>query len=114
MYILGECVYRVVLAVCTGCLVAIDGLVVVLPEAVTFFFTCVAEVELTGTKIPGSGTSFMIVVVTVVAALARCFGWKVIFMEAYRQWPRDGRAAACSLPAAVCTNQLFRKCNSKV
>ena len=113
MYILSECVYRVVLAVCTGCLVAIDGLVVLLPEAVTFFFTCVTEVELTNTTIPGSGTSFMIVVVAVMAALARCFGWKVIFMEAYRQWPRDGRAA-CSLPAAVCTNQFFCKCNSKV
>ena len=112
MDILGECVYMVVLAVCTGCLVAIDGLVL-LPEAVTFFFTCVAEVELTGTTIPSSGTSFIIVVVAVTAALARCFGWKVIFMEAYRQWPRDGRAA-CSLPAAVCTNQFFRKCNSKV
>ena len=63
----------VVLAVCTGCLVAIGGSVVLLPEAVTFF-TCVAEIEPTGTTIRSSGTLFMIVVVAVVAALARCFG----------------------------------------
>ena len=83
--VLGECVYKVVLAVCTGRPVAIDGSVVLLLEAVTFFFTCVAEVEPTGTTIPSSGTLFMIVVVAVMAALARCFGWKVIFTKAYRR-----------------------------
>lgn len=91
----------------------VDGLVVLLPEAVTFFFARVAEVELTGTAVPSSGVSFMIVMVAIVAALASCFGWKVIITEPYRWWRRDGWAAH-SLPTAVRTNQLFCKSDAKL
>ena len=86
---------------------------VLLSEAIAFFFARAAEVEPTGATIPSSGTSFTVVVVAIVAALMSCFGQKVIFTEAYRGWSRYGRVT-CSLPAAVCANQLFGKCDSKV
>ena len=84
-------------------------LVVVLPEVVTSFFTCVAKVEPTRTTVPVSGTSLVILLMAIKAVLPSCFGRKVVIANLYRRWRRDRRSPN-SLPAAVCPNQFF--CNS--
>ena len=79
-----------------------DGSVVLLPKAVTVFFTGMAEVLFAGTAVPCRGMPFAFAMVAIVAALTSCrFGRKVMIIpEAYRWWYCDVWTAY-SLSAAV-------------